>query len=130
MLYYSWNMVHDVCNCYFSFWAIFCPFTPVTPKKWKNEKVKKVPGEIIILHKCTKNHDHIPYSSRDMMRDVCNCYFSLWANFCPFTPVTPPPKWKFQKMKKIAWRYHHFAQVYRKSWSYAILFLKYGTWRM
>ena len=25
-------------------------------------------------------------------------------------------------------RYHHFTQVYQKSWSYAILFLRYGTW--
>ena len=34
----------DRCNCYFSFWAIFCPFTPLTAqkikilRKWKNEK--------------------------------------------------------------------------------------------
>ena len=49
---------------YFSFWAIFCPFTPM----------KKMP-EDIILHKCTKNHDHIPYCSWDMARDRCNCYF-------------------------------------------------------
>ena len=26
MQYCSWDMVHDRCN-YFSFWAIFCPFT-------------------------------------------------------------------------------------------------------
>ena len=41
MMYSSWDMVHDRCNCYFSFWAIFCPFTPLTAqtikilKKWK-----------------------------------------------------------------------------------------------
>ena len=40
MLYCSWVMVCDKCN-YFSFWAIFCPFTPLTAqtikilKKWK-----------------------------------------------------------------------------------------------
>ena len=28
------------------------------------------------------------------------------------------------------WRYHHFTQVYQKSWSYAILSLRYGMWRM
>ena len=37
-LYYSWDMVHDTCNFYFSFWAIFCPFTPDSPK---NENLKK-----------------------------------------------------------------------------------------
>ena len=42
MLYCSWDMVCDRCNCYFSFWAIFCPFIPLTAqkikilKKWKN----------------------------------------------------------------------------------------------
>ena len=46
MLYCSWGMVCDGCNCYFSFWAIFCP-PPLTArkmnfsKKMKNEKKKK-----------------------------------------------------------------------------------------
>ena len=31
-----------------------------------------------------------------------------------------------QKMKKHTWRYHNFTQLYQKSWSYAILFLRYG----
>ena len=34
-------MVHDRFNCYFSFWAIFCPFTPLTDQKikiWKKMK--------------------------------------------------------------------------------------------
>ena len=26
MLYCSWDMARETCNCYFSFWAIFCPF--------------------------------------------------------------------------------------------------------
>ena len=39
-MYDSWDMVRDRCN-YFSFWVIFCPFTPLTAqkinilKKWK-----------------------------------------------------------------------------------------------
>ena len=28
MLYCSWDMVHDRCDCCFSFWAIFCPLIP------------------------------------------------------------------------------------------------------
>ena len=46
-----------------------------------------MPGNIIILHKYTKNHDHMLYCSWDMAHDACN-YFSFWAIFCPFTPVT------------------------------------------
>ena len=35
MLYCSWNMVHNGCNCYFLFWSIFCPFTSLTTRKSK-----------------------------------------------------------------------------------------------
>ena len=52
-------MLSDGCNCYFSFWAVFCPFTPVTAQKMNTSKKKeKAPGDIIILHMRTKNHDH------------------------------------------------------------------------
>ena len=51
---------------------IFWPFTPIKIlKKWK-----KTHGDIIILHKCTKNHDHMLYCSWDTVRDRCNCYIS------------------------------------------------------
>ena len=33
----------------------FLPFTPLTVQKIK--KMKKTPGDIIILHMCTKNYD-------------------------------------------------------------------------
>ena len=39
MLHCSWDTTCDVCNSYFLFCAIFCPFTPLTPKKskfWEN----------------------------------------------------------------------------------------------
>ena len=35
MMYSSWDMVWDKCNCYFWSWAIFCPFTPLTAQKIK-----------------------------------------------------------------------------------------------
>ena len=99
MLYCFWDMVSDRCNCYFSFWAIFCPFTPLTTQKIKIlKKWKKTPGDIIILHVCTKNYDQMMYGSWDMVCDGCN-YFSFWAIFCPFTPLTTrkikiSKKWK------------------------------------
>ena len=54
-------MVHDKLNCYFSFWAIFCPFTPLTAQKIKIKKKKKekTPGDSINLHICTKNYDQM-----------------------------------------------------------------------
>ena len=43
-------MVRNGFSCYFSFWAIFYPFTSITAQKIKNlEKMKKKPGDIIIL---------------------------------------------------------------------------------
>ena len=44
-LYSSWDMVRDGCN-YFSFWAILCPFTPLTAQKFKFKKKWKNSLEI------------------------------------------------------------------------------------
>ena len=47
-------MMHDGCNCYFSFWAICFPFTlppppfPNSPKNENFKKIRKNPGDIII----------------------------------------------------------------------------------
>ena len=37
------DMTYDKCKCYFSFWAIFCPFTPLTARKIKMKKNEKSP---------------------------------------------------------------------------------------
>ena len=128
MLYWSWDMMCGRSNCHFSFWAIFCPFTP-DPENFK--KMKKILGDII-LHQCTNNNDLMPYCSWDIVHDISNCYFSFWATFCPFTPPPPPTaqEMKIPKKKNPTCRYFHFTQAYQKSWSYTILFLRYGTWQM
>ena len=77
----------------------FLPFYPPnSPKNENFKKMKTMPGDVIILHKCTKNHDHMLYYSWDMVRDRCN-YFSFWAIFCPFTPNSPTNE-NSKKMKK------------------------------
>ena len=71
----------------------FLPFYPSnSPKNQNFEKMKKAPGDIIILHKCAKNYNQMIYSSWDMVHDKCN-YFSFWAIFYTFTPL------KAQKIK-------------------------------
>ena len=45
----------------------FLPF--YSPKNQNFEKMKKMPGDIIILHMCTKNYDQMMYGSWDMVRD-------------------------------------------------------------
>ena len=59
-------MACDGCICYFSFWAIAFLLPPPlpSPNSPKNEifkKMKKSSGDIIILHECTKSHDHMLY---------------------------------------------------------------------
>ena len=79
---------------FLSSWAIFCPFIPLRVQKMTiSKKHKKRLEDIIILHKCTENHDHGLYCSWYMARDECNCYFSFWAILFLFTPLTA------QKMK-------------------------------
>ena len=56
--------------------------------------------DIIILHKCTKNHDNMLYCSWDMVHDGCNFYFSFWTIFCPFTPLTTKTIKTLKKWKK------------------------------
>ena len=64
------------------------PFNPLTMQKIKIlKKWKKTSADIIILHMYTKNYDQIMYGSWDMVCDRCN-YFSFWATFCSFTPLT------------------------------------------
>ena len=86
-MYSSWYIERDRHN-FLSFWAIFCPFTPLATQKIKILKWKKRRGDVIILQESTKNYDHILYCSRDMARDGCSFYFSFWATFCLFTLLT------------------------------------------
>ena len=113
----------DITFCHFGpFFALY----PNSNLKNENfeEKMNKKPGDTIILHKCTKNHDHMLHCSWDVMHDECNFYFSFLAIFCP-----PPEKSKFKKNEKNAMRYHHFTQVYQKLWSYDVQFLRYCSRR-
>ena len=117
------------CNCHFSFWAFFCWFTK-QPKKWKFQKNKK--------NKWRYNHFTQVYQRswsyallfpRYGVWQVLLVFFIL-GNFLPFYPTNSPKKWKFQKNKKNTWRYNHFTQVYQRSWSYALLFPRYGVWQV
>ena len=99
MMYDSWDMNPNRQN-FLSFWAIFFPFTPLTTQKIKMLKNrKKGPGDIIISHKCTKNHDNMLHCSWDVEHDRFN-YFSFWAIFCPFTYLTALKIKIKKKMKK------------------------------
>ena len=111
----------------FFIFGYFCPFTSLTAQKMKiSKKWKKTPGDIIILHKCTKTHDHTLYCSWDMAGDGCKCCFSFCAIFSP-SLRNSPKKENFKKNEKNTWRYHHFTCVYQKLWLDNVQFLRYGA---
>ena len=101
MMYGSWDMEHEK-QFFWSFWTIFCLFTPLTTqisKFWTSPK--KTPRDIIILYICTITDNHTMYGSWNMEHGEQN-FLSFWTNFCPFTPPHPKnPKIKIlKKLKK------------------------------
>ena len=106
MMYGSWDIEiwrYGVRQNFFSFWAIFCPFNPPpnnNPENQNFEKMKKSPEDIIILHKCTINDNHMMDGSWNMMCNKQN-FLSFWAIFCPFTLLTTQ---KVKTLKK--WKEH------------------------
>ena len=55
---YIWHVTHAIFIFHFGF---FLPFYPLPAKKIK--RMKKTPGDITILHMCTKNYDLMMYGS-------------------------------------------------------------------
>ena len=60
-------MVPEICRATDRIFSHFGPFfallPPNNPENPNFEKMKKTPGDIIILHKCTTNDNHMMYDS-------------------------------------------------------------------
>ena len=91
-----WRATHKI-FCHFGLFFALLP--PNNPKNQNFEKLKNTPGDIIILHKCSKNNDHMLYCSLDMARNKFN-YFSFWAIFYPFISLTTQKIKILKKFKK------------------------------
>ena len=128
MLHCSGDMVRDRCN-YFSFWAIFCPFTPLTAQKIKILKKWKKHLEISSFYTSVPKIMIICYTVPEIwcMTDVITFHF---GPFLALFPANSPKNQNLKKKWKKSWRYHCFTIVYQKLWSYAMLFVRYGTWQM
>ena len=118
MMYGSWDMEFKRQNLFW-FWTIFCPFTEKS-QFWK----KKNPGDIISLHLCTTNGNHMMYGSLDIR---CNGQSFLWTISCPFDSLKNLENQNFDKMKKKrnSWRYYH---LYHKCINEN--HMMYGSWYM
>ena len=62
-------------------------YPPNNPKNQNFEKTKKPPRDIITLHICIINDNHIMYGPWDMECERHN-FLTFWTVFCPFTPPT------------------------------------------
>ena len=128
MTYGSWDTEWDRQN-FLSFWAIFCPFSPLTTWKIKILKLEKTPGDIMILHICTISDNHMMYSSWDTQCNGQN-FLSFWNHFLPFCPPMDPENQNFGKMNITPENIiYHFTNVYHK-WqsSCDVWFLRYQAW--
>ena len=103
----------------------FLPFEPSSnPKNVNFENMKKMTGDITILHMCAINDNHMMYDSWDTECNGQN-FLSVWTVFCTFTLLTTQ-KIKILKKWKITWRYHHFTHMCTINDNH----MMYGSWDM
>ena len=124
----EWLTYFGIKECTSFFWATFCHFLPSNSPKNKNFNIyiyytgpeiwcvtdvtifhfgpflallPSTPGDIIILYKCTKNHDYMLYRFWDMVCERVNCYFDFWLFFAlPDPPPNPPNSPKIKILKR------------------------------
>ena len=86
MLYYSWDMAPVACNCYFSFWAIFSPFIPLTAQKIKISHTKKKHLEVSSFNTSVQKIMIISFIVSEIwhLTDVVvSFHFGLFFNLLP-----------------------------------------------
>ena len=128
--YSSWDTEWNIQN-FLLFWVIFCHSTcPLTTGKIKILKKWKKHLEMSSFYTCipkSQSYDvcFLRYDTRQIE------FFVILGYFFPFYPTKNQKNQNFEKMeKKQTWRYHHSTQVYQKSWSSDILFLRYDAKQM
>ena len=89
-----WCMVRETWSTAGKIFSHFGPFFVL----WlKNQNFEKKPADIISLHLCTTNDNHMMYRSLDI---GCNRQSFLGTTFCPFDPPKNLSNQNFDKMKK------------------------------
>ena len=83
-----WYIVLEIASTteFFVILDYFLHFYPSNkPENQDFEKMKKTPGDMIILHMITINENHMIYDSWDI-EHYRQDFFSFWTIFWPFTP--------------------------------------------
>ena len=139
-LYCYWDMVCDGCNCCFSSWAIFCPFTPLTTQKIQFPKIsEKKYMEISSLNTSVPKIMIICFTGPEIWHMTDVNFFFHFALFFALLPSNSPKKWKFQKnvtryiiiLHKCAQNHDHMLYCF---WDMAvdrcICFCYFSFWKM
>ena len=98
----KWCMAPEIWSVteFFVILGHFLPFYPTNnPKNQNFEKMKKTPGDIIILHTCIKNHDQC-YTIPEIWHMTDVIYISYFGPFSAILPPKSPKKQNFKKWKK------------------------------
>ena len=98
MRYSSWDMEWDSQN--FVILGHFLTFYPPNNQENQNlSKMKKASWDVITLHMCTKNQNHMMYASQVMEYNRHN-FLSFWVTLCHFIPLLTPKIKISNKCKK------------------------------
>ena len=97
MLYCSWYMVRDRCNCYFSFRAVFCPLVPITAQKIEISKKWKKCLEISSFYKIASKIMIIVHT----VPEIWHVTHVIIFHFGQFFALLSPSQSKKSKLKKI-----------------------------
>ena len=106
----------------------FGPFFALFYWKIKVLKKKNNLGDIISLHLCTTNDNHIMHGSLNIKcnrQSFCGLFFVLLITPLKIWKIKILIKWK--KKKKNSWRYYH---MYYKYISENVWFLRYVVWQI
>ena len=129
MIYNSWDIECD--RLKFVIMSHFLPFyhTPPHPTLLKTKKIiilkkkKNIVGDIIILHMCTKNHNHMRYSSWDT--DKHN-FLLCWVIFHPYPPSNPKNQ-NLERIKKASGNVIFYTRVPKITIIWCTCFLRQGV---
>ena len=114
----------DIIFCHSRLFLALLP--PNNPENQNFEKNEKISSRYYHF-----KHEYHKWKSWCMIPEIWivpHNFFVILGYFLPFYPYNNQKNKNFKKNEKNIWRYHHFTQVYQRLWSYAILFLRYGTW--
>ena len=124
----SWCTVSEIQNETLNFWVIlghFLPFYPPNdPENQNFEKMKKMPGDVVLLHLCNINEDYMIYEFWNKRHDRIFCHFGpFFARWSPWHLKTKILKnWK----KDLEISITHMLHKWQLN---DVWFLRYGAWR-